>query len=337
MNHPSIQRESLQKKINAWMLSRQPRTDKQRLTHRNVYILPTRPGLFFVFTMGLLLIASINYQLNLGYALTFLLSGSALVSMHLTHSTLRGLMLHLRPVAPTFAKQKALLQAMLEDSGGRTPRDRYGIGLRLKGSSKESVSWIDILAHEQTVVDLFFIPQERGWQDIPAWVAETQFPLGLFRAWTIWRPKAKVLVYPEPESSAPVLPPVGPLPGVNTPTLAAKAQSQGQSEPDGIRAYQPGDPIRHILWKKSAKALASGAELVSREAGSTGSSSVLWLDWYECDGLSAEARLSRLTAWVLMADQMGRRYGLRLPHFELPAGSGDAHRQQALQALALWS
>ena len=51
----------------------------------------------------MLLVASINYQLNLGYVLTFLLAGSGVVSMHLTHATLRGLTLHLKPVAPVFA------------------------------------------------------------------------------------------------------------------------------------------------------------------------------------------------------------------------------------------
>ena len=45
-----------------------------------------------------LLLASINYQLNLGYLLTFLLAGSGVVAMHVTHGTLRGLTLHLLPV-----------------------------------------------------------------------------------------------------------------------------------------------------------------------------------------------------------------------------------------------
>ena len=159
--HP-IWPEPLRRRIDAWMNPRQPRTDNQRLTHRNVYILPTRPGLFFVFTMGVLLIASINYQLNLGYALTFFLSGSAVVSMHLTHSTLRGLTLNLRPVNPTFAKQKALLEAVVEDQTSRKAKDRYGVGLRLKGSSAKSVSWIDIPAGGHTVVDLSFVPKTRG-------------------------------------------------------------------------------------------------------------------------------------------------------------------------------
>jgi hypothetical protein len=47
-----------------------------------------------------MLLAAINYQLNLGYALTFLLAGAGLVSMHVTHGNLRGLTLHLRPTAP---------------------------------------------------------------------------------------------------------------------------------------------------------------------------------------------------------------------------------------------
>ena len=52
----------------------------------------------FALTLVVLLLASINYQLNLGYVLTFLLAGSGVVSMHVTHGTLRGLTLHLRPV-----------------------------------------------------------------------------------------------------------------------------------------------------------------------------------------------------------------------------------------------
>ena len=336
MSDSSIQRGSLQKKINAWMLSRQPRTDKQQLTHRNVYILPSRAGLFFVVTMGLLLIASINYQLNLGYALTFLLSGSALVSMHLTHATLRGLTLYLRPVKPTFVKQKALLQATLEDSEGRKPRDRYGIGLRLKGSPKASLSWIDIPAQAKTTIDLFFIPHHRGWQDIPDWIAETHFPLGFFRAWSIWRPMGKVLVYPEPESSAPNLPRSAHFHRENALVSSPLHHIEGHGEPDGVRLYRPGDSMKHIVWKKSAKALAGSAELITRDTHHPNASS-LCLNWSDCAGLSVEARLSRLTAWVLMADEIGQPYGLKFPGFELPCGSGDAHRQQALQALALWS
>ena len=81
-----------------WWQARQPRTDSLRLTQRNVYILPTRAGWMMALTLLVLLVASINFQLNLGYLLTFLLAGSAAVGMVICHSTLRGLTLHL--VAP---------------------------------------------------------------------------------------------------------------------------------------------------------------------------------------------------------------------------------------------
>jgi hypothetical protein len=82
-------------RLRRWWLSRLPLTDRWTLGQRNVYILPTRAGLTFAATLIVMLLAALNYQLNLGYALTFLLAGAGLVSMHTTHGALRGLTLHL--------------------------------------------------------------------------------------------------------------------------------------------------------------------------------------------------------------------------------------------------
>jgi len=75
----------------SWWMDRLPARPQAVLTHRNVYILPTRAGLMLALTLVLLLVGSINYQLNLGYLLTFLLAGCAFVGLHLTHNNLRGL------------------------------------------------------------------------------------------------------------------------------------------------------------------------------------------------------------------------------------------------------
>jgi uncharacterized protein (DUF58 family) len=60
----------------------------------------------------------------------------------------------------------------------------------------------------------------------------------------------------------------------------------------------------------------------------------LWLDYALAGPLSAEDRLSRLTAWVLQAERLGRDYGLRLPGREIKAASGEAHKRRCLEALA---
>ena len=110
-----------------WWLARLPRCDTLTLTQRNVYILPSRAGLMLALTLLVLLVASINYQLNLGYLLTFALGGSALASAYVAHATLRGLTLVLHQVAPHHAGEPTRVRLTLHNEQAAP---RYGIGLR---------------------------------------------------------------------------------------------------------------------------------------------------------------------------------------------------------------
>ncbi len=184
--------------VRAWLTARLPRTDTQLLTQGNVYILPTRAGWMFALTLVVLLLASVNYQLNLGYVLTFLLAGSGVVSMHITHGTLRGLTLHLRPVAPAFAGGTAVLDVVMSSPSSA----RFGIGLRLLDAPASTLAWTNVAAGGQATAHVSFVPPRRGLHDVPTLSAETRFPLGLFRAWTVWRPVARLLVYPAAEVDA---------------------------------------------------------------------------------------------------------------------------------------
>ncbi|MCW5672314.1 MAG: DUF58 domain-containing protein, partial [Hydrogenophaga sp.] len=105
--------------MQSWLHSRLPRRDTLTLTQRNVYILPTRAGWMLALTLLLLLVASINYQLNLGYLLTFLLAGCAVVGMHVCHGNLRGTTLHLSPPDPVHAGQAAALDIRLTSERSR--------------------------------------------------------------------------------------------------------------------------------------------------------------------------------------------------------------------------
>ena len=313
-------------RFRAWAQTRQPRTDTLVLTQRNVYILPTRAGWMFALTLIVLLLASINYQLNLGYVLTFLLAGSGVVSMHLTHATLRGLTLHLKPITPVFAGEPAVLDLVLTSPGTA----RFGIGLKVAAAAPSSLTWIDVPALGQAHAQVSFVPRTRGRHDAPTLGAETRFPLGLFRTWTVWRPAAQLLAYPAPERPAAPLPAARAVPGGPT-------QSRGADggEVEGVRAYRRGDPLKLIAWKKAAKALDTGGDLVSRDT-SASAHQQLWLEWQACGALSPDDRLARLTAWTLAAHRCGADYGLRLPGFELAPADGEAQRRLCLEALALW-
>ena len=239
------------RRFRSWWQGRLARTATHTLNQRNIYILPTRAGLLFALTIGTLLVASINYQLNLGYALTFLLAGCGAVSIHLTHNTLRGLTLRLRPVAPVYAGDPAALEVVLSSPG----RARHGIGLKIEAASGWTLSWVDVPDGGHASAQVSFIPDARGRHEVPTLSAETRFPLGLFRAWTVWRPAGEVMVYPRPEEPAAPLPSPRPVPG--GPVRAAHLQG---GEVEGVRAYRRGDSLRSVAWKKAAQSLESGGE-----------------------------------------------------------------------------
>jgi uncharacterized protein (DUF58 family) len=313
----------VQRRFRAWWQARLPLTDTLTLTQRNVYILPTRPGFMLAATLVVLLVGSINYQLNLGYLLTFLLAGSAAVGMHVCHATLRGLTLSLMAPPPQFAGAAATLSIVLNNSRGSV---RHGIGLAvLDATHEDHWTWTDVPAQGSCTVQVAFQPGRRGLHRVPPLTAETRFPLGTFRVWTVWRPAAQVLVYPAPEPFPPPLPPGEPRAGGLT---LSPAQNSGEFE--GVRAYRRGDPLKMVVWKKAAKS----DELVSRDTMQA-QRYELWLDDAQVGLPEREARLSRLAAWVLQAEKLGQDYGLRLPGQQLAPGTGEAHKRRCLEALAL--
>ncbi|MBS7781194.1 DUF58 domain-containing protein, partial [Acidovorax sp. CCYZU-2555] len=160
---------------NRW-LARLPRTDQLPLTQRNVYILPTSAGWMLALTLAVLLLASINYQLNLGYLLTFLLAGSAAAGMLVGHANLRGLVLQLLPPAPVFAGQRCALRITIDNPARR---ERHGIALAVTQDleGQPQWAWTDVPAQASAVVELAFVPRQRGWHALPRVTAETRFPL----------------------------------------------------------------------------------------------------------------------------------------------------------------
>ena len=65
--------------------------------------------------------------------------------------------------------------------------------------------------------------------------------------------------------------------------------------------------------------------------------SELWLDWTMTPpGAGVEARLQRLSRWIIDAHAAGLAFGLRLPGVTHPPASGDAQRERCLEALALF-
>ena len=304
-----------------WWQARLPQTDRWVLTQRNVYILPTGAGWMLAATLLVLLLACINYQLSLGYLLTFLLSGSSLVAMHVSHANLRGLTLTLIAPDPVFMGESAILCLNLHN-----PRQRPRPAVALCVQATQHWVYTDLAGTATTTVQLGWKASSRGLHPLPLISAQTLFPLGTFRVWTLWRPAAQLLVYPLPEA----VPPPLPLWSSRDTVAVANRPASLQGDPDGVRAYRRGDPVKYILWKKVAKT----GELVSRDQAHLQQRDVR-LERSQTGLSHPEHQLSRLCAWVLQADRLGLRFGLTLGTQKIEPDSGAVHLQRCLQALAM--
>jgi uncharacterized protein (DUF58 family) len=107
------------------------------------------------------------------------------------------------------------------------------------------------------------------------------------------------------------------------------SEARGDEDFSGLRAYEPGIPLKHMAWK----VLARGGEAAVRSYSSLAAQPE-WLEWSSLTGLDDEARLSQLCQWVLECDGAQRPYGLRIPGKEIAPSGGAAHRFACLRALA---
>ncbi|QAU33846.1 DUF58 domain-containing protein [Janthinobacterium sp. 17J80-10] len=298
------------------------------LHQRRVFILPTRAGVAFGFMLLVLFIASINYNLSLGFGLTFLLGACAVVDMHLTFRNLAHL--HLAPgrVRPVFAGEEAQFELHLANRG---KRDRFAIWLGFTGTGLPEVQQpLDLPAASSRSAVAGLATTQRGWLAAPRIRLQTRFPLGLLRAWGYWQPDMRVLVYPRPETDAPPLP----LDGSGE---ADGSGSAGHDDFAGIRAYQSGDSLRQLAWRQIARMDSQhGATLVSKHFEG-GAAAELVLEFSRLPGsMDLEMRLSRMARWVLEAEARGLPYAFRLGQVDLAPALGPAHQAACLQELALF-
>jgi uncharacterized protein (DUF58 family) len=293
-----------------------PRQDSAPLTlsQRRIYVLPTRAGLAYAMTLMFMLIGSINYNLSLGYALTFLLAGLGIVNIVHTFRNLAGLQLSPGRHVPGFAGESLQFGVHLQ-----SPGPRHGIRLAFRdGLAISSTFDSEHSAHLTTAA------HKRGWQDMGRITISTSWPLGLIRGWAYARFDEQALVYPAPAQQVPPYP-----------HASGEQGRRLEPEPDdfvGLRAHRPGDLRQHIAWRASARL----EETLLTKQFATQVGDAVCFDLSQTPGSDIEARLSVMTRWLLDAHAEGLSYSLQLGALHIASSTGEAHLQQCLRVLALY-
>lgn len=314
-------RPQLARRFHAWLFrDRGPEPTPIVLTQRRIFVLPTRAGLAFAAALAAMLIGAINYQLSLGFALTFLLAGLGHSAILHTFRNLARLEIEAGATAAVFCGDSARFTLRLIN---RRDGPRYALRFRA-GSALTTIEQVH--AEGTSSVEVVLPTARRGWLRLPRVTLESRYPLGLIRAWSYIQPDMSVLVWPKPELDPPPLPLGHGIAG------GIAASATGRDDFAGLRGYQPGDSPRHIAWK----AAAGGGPLMTKHFSGMQAGNVI-LRWDDLPPqMGSESRLSRLAAWIERAEASGIGWRLDLPGLSLGPAEGIAHRNDCLMALALF-
>lgn len=299
----------------AWVRKRHLPVPKTRIGTKRIYILPTAACAGMVLLLFILALLAINYENNLVYGLTFLLTAVLIIAMNHTHANLRELEVAAAGVQSCFAGEPTRFDIRLT----APDRGHRNLSLHYPGGDLRSVS---LEQGESLTLELSAAESSRGWFHPGYLKIETRFPLGIFRAWTWIDLGQWALIYPKPVKGGELRADLGS-------GESAEQRAGGQDEFSGFTNYEPGMPMRQLAWKQYARGQGLYAKQFS-DPVAEGS----WLSWELWPEIGVEARLSRLCFWALKLHQRNLPFGLDLPGCKLEPQSGDTHLKRVLSALA---
>jgi len=309
----------LRRRLREFSAQRNPPSRSITLDQKRVFIFPSRTGFFFLGCVLVMLMTAVNYENNMGFALTFLLVTLFIIAILHTFANLSGLTIRAQRAQATFPGHQTEFALSLSRA---KRRDHYGLRLQWPNSTEELVN----LDQSDTIqVHLHAPVGQRGWYSPGRLLLETTYPLGLLRCWTSVDLDLYAMVYPQPLACPE-------LEGLQSDQPdGAAVPVTGSDDFYGFRDYRAGDSLRQIHWK----GLAKGQPAQSKRYGAYAARSV-WLDWDAFVGIGVEQRLSHLCYLALKFHERNQEYGLRIPGQVIKPDVGEKHQEAVLAALALY-
>jgi uncharacterized protein (DUF58 family) len=310
-----------------------------------ILVRPTALWIIFGPVLMCMWIAAVNYSNNLVYAILYLVGSLSFVSIFHTWRNLSALRVEHIRLQAAFAGEDVRVEVHLRNASRRRI---YGLFFARYSEDVET-PWrlgqplgdllrsrrvtplrhaegrgVRIEPEDTRATEVSFPSERRGLYRFDSLLVRTYYPFGLFWASVRIRVGAEYYVYPRPAGS-------GHWPAL-TPGAEGSAPSSQRAGDDfsGVRAYVPGESLRHVDWK----AFARGRPLSVKQF-TGGGGHELWLDASAMDRVPLEARLSQLALWIVKAEKEEVPYALRLGRTTLPLGLGPAQARRALEALAV--
>jgi uncharacterized protein (DUF58 family) len=245
------------------------------MKHENIRLWPTALWVIFGPILGCMWLAAVNYSNNLVYAILYLIAALSFVSIFHTWKNLASLCVdHIR-IHPAFAGEEVRIEiylrniskrtiygfffARMDDATefGRRPallRTLNGTGVRI---NPEDSCCVEVFFAKSTVYKwrnwrrnavILSAPgsgERRGMYKFETLLVRTSYPFGLVWASIRVPVNAEYYVYPQAKGvdEFPMLFPSG--------EQGTPISNKPGDDFAGVRAYMPGESLRHVDWKPS--------------------------------------------------------------------------------------
>lgn len=279
---------------------------------------PTKHALAFAGVLLALWYAAASQSNAVAHLLFFFVLGTCAVSVVRGWANLCGLEIRTPPEALGSVGRPGRVAVELVN---RSRGARWALEIGFVEGGRAKVARLD--AGHAAAVTLGLPALPRGSHPMRAVRVETRFPFGLARCVSHLPCRLTYDVAPEPRGVAEF-----PGGGVDAEGDGHPAESGGDDF-SGHRAFQAGDPPRHLDWKALAR---GGPALLKLFTALPAGSAVFSLA--QTPGGTLEERLSQLALWVDRAAEMGSAFTLDLGGGAPGTGAGSAHREECLRALA---
>lgn len=297
---------------------------RQRMVRENrIYIMPSGRGVVFLCGILILVLTAATYNNNLIFILGFFISAIFVVCMLQTHFNLKSVRLRFISADDAFAGEKLtlLFQVFLKRKGFR-----HALKIRTYGKPWET---LEIGRGKLTPLEpskpvrVAVQAWQRGVHPLPEMVIETFYPLGLFRAWKVFRPEGEMVVYPAPVGHR----------GLEPKSFALGEDELGlRTSPEGdfgeLKPYREGDSYHQIAWKHYART----GNLYSKVHW--GEEHKFYHIPWDPQGKDLETYLQQMSRWVQIAIDENAAFDMELPNQLVDAGSGRDQAKTCWRLLA---
>ena len=161
--------------------------------HERIYILPSSRGMAFICVIAIMLMASINYSLNLGYALCFILIGLFASCLLATYKNLVKIKFVSVNSRDTFEGNDLTYKIRVSEEA---KKHRSSISL----TNNDSNTIFDVQSLGIAEAILTVTDTKRGIHALGRLTVSSDFPLGLWRGWGYLHTPVHAHIYPRPES-----------------------------------------------------------------------------------------------------------------------------------------